>query len=133
MKHEDADYHHIMKLHGLSDFGAYVTGEWVEPKIIEIERENDYAEHQYLLYLKKKESIKEKMRRLQTTRNSLAPFQKKFGTQKFGFDDVDRKQTMGKSMGGFTSQMTQMSRKRAHSPSKRGPTILDRSDSPSNK
>ena len=45
MKHEDADYHHIMKLHGLSDFGAYVAGEWVEPKIIEIERENDYAEH----------------------------------------------------------------------------------------
>ena len=64
MKHEDADYHHIMKLYGLSDFGAYVSGEWIEPKIIEIERENDYAEHQYLLYLKKKESIKEKMRRL---------------------------------------------------------------------
>ena len=57
MKHEDADYHHIMKLHGLSDFGAYVSGEWVEPKIIEIERDNDYAEHQYLLYLKKKESL----------------------------------------------------------------------------
>ena len=76
------------------------------------------------------------MRRLQTTRNSFAPMQKKFGTQKFGFEEAERKQTMGKSMGGFTgftSQMTQMSKKRAHSPSRKGPSILDRSDSPSNK
>ena len=58
----------------------------------------------------------------------------RFGTQKFGFEEASKQNTLGKTtLGGLTSQMTQMSRKRDHSPSRRGPTILDRSNSPTDK